>query len=70
MFYDSDEDTIVALSTPSGKGAIALVRISGLQALPIINKIFSPPLSWTIIGKQSLEPSISSMIRKSLTSVW
>jgi tRNA modification GTPase len=33
-------DTIVALSTPQGIGAIGVIRISGLQAFDICNKIF------------------------------
>jgi len=45
MFHYSDEDTIVALSTPPGKGAIAMVRMSGEKALAILNRIFTPSLS-------------------------
>ncbi len=33
------EDTIAAIATPPGSGAIAIVRISGPNALPIIKKI-------------------------------
>ncbi len=33
-------DTIVALSTPSGIGAIGLIRLSGKDAIPIVNKVF------------------------------
>jgi tRNA modification GTPase len=33
-------DTIAAISTPAGEGAIALVRISGPNAIPIADKIF------------------------------
>ncbi|WP_440897377.1 tRNA uridine-5-carboxymethylaminomethyl(34) synthesis GTPase MnmE [Amphibacillus sp. Q70] len=36
-----DFDTIAAISTPLGEGAIAIVRLSGDQALTITNKIFS-----------------------------
>lgn len=35
------QDTIVALATPSGVGAIAVIRISGKSAIPIINDVFS-----------------------------
>lgn len=34
------DDTIVALATPPGIGAIAVIRLSGKQAIPIANKIF------------------------------
>ncbi|MFS1664344.1 tRNA uridine-5-carboxymethylaminomethyl(34) synthesis GTPase MnmE [Streptococcus sp. zg-JUN1979] len=33
-------DTIAAIATPLGEGAIGIVRISGTQALPIIQKLF------------------------------
>lgn len=33
-------DTIVAISTAMGEGAIGIVRLSGPEALPIINKLF------------------------------
>jgi tRNA modification GTPase len=33
-------DTIAAISTPAGEGAIALVRISGPDAIPAANQIF------------------------------
>src|SRR5437867_2870831 len=33
-------DTIAAISTPPGEGAIALVRVSGAKALDVANKIF------------------------------
>lgn len=35
-------DTIAAVGTPFGEGAIALVRISGPEAISIIEKIFDP----------------------------
>jgi len=33
-------DTIAAISTPPGEGAIALVRVSGANAIQIADKIF------------------------------
>lgn len=35
-------DTIAAVSTPRGKGGIAVIRISGADALEISDKIFAP----------------------------
>lgn len=35
-------DTIAAVSTPYGKGGVALVRISGADAINIAEKVFSP----------------------------
>ena len=34
------QDTIVALATPSGSGAIAVIRLSGNDALAIASKLF------------------------------
>ncbi len=45
MKYLDNEDTIVALSTPLGKGAIAIIRLSGNECLPIVNQIFSDEIN-------------------------
>ena len=34
------DDTISAISTPIGIGGIAVLRISGNQALPVVDEIF------------------------------
>lgn len=34
------DDTIVALATPSGSGAIAVIRVSGKNAIDIVSRIF------------------------------
>ncbi len=39
------QDTICALSTPSGSGAIGIVRVSGPDAISIVNTIFSKDLT-------------------------
>jgi len=36
-----NDDTIVALATPQGVGAIAVIRLSGKQAITICNKVFN-----------------------------
>lgn len=36
-------DTIAAISTPMGEGAIAIVRLSGSHALPIAGRLFRSP---------------------------
>jgi len=38
-------DTIAALATPPGRGGIAVIRISGKQALPIVSKLCSADVS-------------------------
>ncbi len=37
--FDHKNDTIVACATPPGKGAVAIVRLSGKNAIPIIRMI-------------------------------
>ena len=34
-------DTIVAIATPPGEGAIGMIRLSGSDAIAIVNKIFA-----------------------------
>ena len=35
-------DTIAAISTPYGKGGIAVLRISGAEAIPVAERVFKP----------------------------
>ena len=48
------DDTIAAIATPLGEGGLAVIRISGPQALAIADKSFLP------IGKSSLKPSVAT----------
>ena len=41
MNVQSLNDTIIAVATPSGVGAIAVVRVSGPDAIVIVNEVFS-----------------------------
>ena len=52
----TQEDTICAIATPSGVGAIAVIRVSGNDTFSIINKIFSPQ------SKKSLEQAQANTI--------
>ncbi|VXC39032.1 tRNA modification GTPase MnmE [Flavobacterium sp. 9AF] len=45
------QDTIVALATPSGAGAIAVIRLSGKEAISIASQVFQS-VSGKDIGKQ------------------
>ena len=38
------EDTIVALATAPGVGAIAVIRLSGAESFEIINSLFLPKI--------------------------
>jgi tRNA modification GTPase len=48
------DDTIAAIATPLGEGGLALVRISGPQALAIADKSYVP------VGKNSTKPSVAA----------
>jgi tRNA modification GTPase len=48
------DDTIAAIATPIGEGGLAVIRISGTQALAVADLIFSP------VGKKSLKPSAAA----------
>lgn len=40
MIYNCNDDTITALATPNGAGAIAVIRVSGPQSVKIVSDIF------------------------------
>lgn len=46
-------DTIAAISTPMGEGAIAIVRLSGPQAIQIADRIYKGPKGKTISSVES-----------------
>ncbi|MEL6671085.1 MAG: tRNA uridine-5-carboxymethylaminomethyl(34) synthesis GTPase MnmE [Bacteroidota bacterium] len=39
------QDSIVAISTPAGSGALGVIRLSGPQSVEIVNQVFSKDLS-------------------------
>ena len=47
-------DTIAAIATPLGEGGLAVIRISGTQALTIADQVFQPA------GKSSVKPSAAA----------
>src|ERR1051326_1573245 len=51
------QDTIAAIATPIGEGAIALVRMSGPDALGIAKRIFHRGMSASIVPVYDLEPN-------------
>ena len=48
-------DTIAAVSTPHGKGGVALIRISGSDALAVGSRVFTP------MGSRSLSDQVGRM---------
>jgi len=54
MQNNINEDTIVAIATPSGTGAISIIRISGPDSIEVVNSVFD--------GKKSLQEAASHTI--------
>lgn len=38
--FAGNQDTIIALATPPGRGAIGIIRVSGREAFPIVSRVF------------------------------
>lgn len=49
IFDQNNRDTICALATPAGSGAIAVIRISGPDSIAITSKIFQPKNKQTVL---------------------
>ena len=47
-------DTIAAIATPVGEGGLAVIRISGAEALAVAERCFTP------LGKSSLRPTVAA----------
>lgn len=70
-------DTIAAISTPMGEGAIAIVRLSGDEAIQITNKIFKSPTNklltevptHTIHYGHLIDPKTNEVIEEVMVSV-
>jgi tRNA modification GTPase len=72
-----DFDTIAAISTPMGEGAIAIVRLSGEEAISIADRIFKSPSgkslsevpSHTIHYGHLIDPKSNQTIEEVMVSV-
>ncbi|WP_026678431.1 tRNA uridine-5-carboxymethylaminomethyl(34) synthesis GTPase MnmE [Fictibacillus gelatini] len=68
-------DTIAAISTPMGEGAIAIVRLSGQEAVPIADRLFKgkKPLaevdSHTIHYGKLIDPKTNQPVEEVMVSV-
>ena len=47
-----NDTTIAAIATPAGVGAIAIIRLSGKQAISICEKVFQPKKNGTLLSQQ------------------
>ena len=61
MFHNPS-DTICAISTPPGQGGIAVIRISGVDAFAICNRIFRPA-----IFQSKINPELDSGQKSKIT---
>jgi len=72
-----DQDTICAVSTPSGEGGIGIIRISGKNAIPIASLIFKSHSGERLAARKThtihyghvVDPSTHETIEEALISV-
>lgn len=69
-----EQDTIAAISTPIGEGAIAIVRLSGEEAVTIANKLFigkdlEKAESHTIHYGKMVDPETEEMLEEVMVTV-
>ncbi|ASB91553.1 tRNA uridine-5-carboxymethylaminomethyl(34) synthesis GTPase MnmE [Bacillus sonorensis] len=70
-------DTIAAISTPMGEGAIAIVRLSGPEALSIADKVYKGPRGKTLHSVEShtinyghiVDPETDKVVEEVMVSV-
>jgi tRNA modification GTPase len=53
MIQSHDQETIIAQCTPTGAGAIALLRISGDNAVTIVSRVSSLPSKKSLLDQPS-----------------
>ena len=58
-----DQETIIALATPNGLGAISVIRISGLNAISITEKLFKPKGSKKLSKQKSHTVHLGHLIK-------
>ena len=58
-----NQETIVALATPNGLGAISVIRISGLNAISITEKLFKPKGNKKLSNQKSHTVHLGHLIK-------
>ena len=58
-----DQETIIALATPNGLGAISVIRISGLNAISTTEKLFKPKGSKKLSNQKSHTVHLGHLIK-------
>ena len=60
-------DTIIALATPPGIGAISVIRLSGKDSIMISNSLFKPVNNVELINQTTHTISLGYIIDSSVT---
>ncbi|MBQ9806401.1 MAG: tRNA uridine-5-carboxymethylaminomethyl(34) synthesis GTPase MnmE [Clostridia bacterium] len=63
-------DTIAAISTPRGKGGVALLRVSGPDAVPIASRVFQPKNKKTLNEVTPRTAVYGSILAPDTTGKW
>ena len=58
-----NQETIIALATPNGLGAISVIRISGLNAISVTEKLFKPKGNKKLSNQKSHTVHLGHLIR-------
>jgi tRNA modification GTPase len=64
-----NEDTICAISTPPGSGAIAIIRLSGANALSIAEKVYQPSKKGKILRNQKANTIHHGLLKENDTII-
>ncbi len=76
--YEGLEDTIAAISTPTGQGGIGIVRLSGDRAVALADRMFRPKRAgrladaatftvhygWIVAGEEVIDEVLVTLMRK------
>ncbi|KEQ22176.1 tRNA uridine-5-carboxymethylaminomethyl(34) synthesis GTPase MnmE [Paenibacillus tyrfis] len=70
-----NQDTIAAIATPMGEGGIAVIRVSGDEAVPVCDKIFAGKSKLTEVPTHTVnygyirDPETGAVVEESLVTV-
>jgi tRNA modification GTPase len=68
-------DTITAISTPMGEGAIAIVRVSGTEAIEIVDRLYSGNMKLSTVDSHTIhyghlvDPQCGQVIEEAMVTV-
>ena len=59
-----NQETIIALATPNGLGAISVIRVSGINAISITEKLFKPKGNKKLSDQNSHTVHLGHLMKK------